>query len=88
VSVLEAFAAGLPVVSTGTGDIRNMVRDGESGTLIPREEPAAMAAAIAALLQDPERAVALARRARREIEKYTWARVRNEWEAVYAGRAA
>ena len=88
VSVLEAFAAGLPVVSTGTGDIRNMVRDGESGTLIPREEPAAMAMAIAALLQEPERAVALARRARREIEKYTWARVRNEWAAAYAGKPA
>jgi glycosyltransferase involved in cell wall biosynthesis len=85
VSVLEAFAAGLPVVSTGTGDIAAMVCGGQTGVIIPRENPAAMAKAVAGLLQEPDRALRLARRARLESEKYTWPRVRGEWAAVYSG---
>ncbi len=85
VSVLEAFAAGLPVVSTGAGDIANMIRDGHTGMLVPSEDPGATARAVTTLLERPERAVALARCARREIETYTWERVRGEWAAVYAG---
>jgi glycosyltransferase involved in cell wall biosynthesis len=86
VSVLEAFAAGLPVVSTPTGDIANMVRDGETGLLVPAGDPAAMAKAVISLLEDPDRAAAMARRARGEVEKYSWAHVRERWAAVYAGR--
>jgi glycosyltransferase involved in cell wall biosynthesis len=86
VSVLEAFAAGLPVVSTPTGDIANMVRDGETGLLVPAGDPAAMAKAVISLLEDSDRAAALARRARNEVEKYAWAHVRDRWAAVYTGR--
>lgn len=51
VSVLEAFAGGLPVVSSGTGDISAMVRDGEKGLIVPPEDPTAMAKAVATLLE-------------------------------------
>ena len=51
--VLEAFAAGLPVVSTATGDIAAMVRDGETGRLVPPDDPAAMARAVIELLEHP-----------------------------------
>jgi glycosyltransferase involved in cell wall biosynthesis len=88
VSVLEAFAAGLPVVSTPTGDIANMVLDGETGLLVPARDPAAMAKAVISLLEDPGRAAAMARRARGEVEKHSWAHVRERWAAVYAGRPA
>src|SRR5436309_9229320 len=88
VSVLEAFASGLPVVSTGPGDIANMARDGETGLIVPQGDPAAMAKAVATLLDDPERALVIARRARREVEKYTWPHVRDEWAMVYSGKAA
>jgi L-malate glycosyltransferase len=86
VSVLEAFAAGLPVVSTGTGDLANMLRDGETGLIVPSRDPAAMAKAIISLFEDPDRAAMMARRARREVEKYTWAQVGTQWTAVYAGK--
>jgi len=86
--VLEAFAAGLPVVSTDTGGIAAMVRDGETGLLVPPGDPAALAKAVTGLLDDPDRARLLARRARREVEQYTWAAVREAWAAVYAGRPA
>lgn len=87
VSVLEAFAAGLPVVSTGTGDIPAMVRDGETGVIVPQEDAAAMAEAVAALLDRSGRALQMARRAKQEVERYTWRHVREEWAAVYSGRA-
>jgi len=85
VSVLEAFAAGLPVVTTGTGDIAAMARDGETGLIVPPRDPRAMAEAVASLLDDHERAVDISRRARQEVERYTWPRVRHEWAAAYSG---
>jgi len=88
VSVLESFASGLPVVSTGTGDIAAMVRDGETGLIVSPDDPAALVKAVTGLLDDPERAVRIARHARAEVEKYTWARVKELWASVYSERAA
>lgn len=85
VSVLEAFAAGLPVVSTRTGDIAAMVRDGETGLIVPKGDPAAMAKAVKSLLEDPQHALRIARRARQEVEKYTWPQVREDWAELYGG---
>jgi glycosyltransferase involved in cell wall biosynthesis len=82
-SVLEAFAAGLLVVSTGTGDIAAMVRHGETGLVVPPRDPAALARAVTAALDDPRRARLMARRAREEVRKYTWEEVRREWAAVH-----
>ena len=86
-SILEAFASGLPVVSTGTGDIPAMVGSGEMGLLVPPDRPDAMAQAVAALLREPQRALLIARRAREAIRDYAWTSVREAWSAVYAGRS-
>jgi L-malate glycosyltransferase len=86
VSVLEAFAAGLPVVSTATGDLANLIRHRTTGLLVPREDPTAMADAATYLLGNPNRAQMIARSARQEAEKYCWESVRSSWLAVYAGR--
>jgi glycosyltransferase involved in cell wall biosynthesis len=85
VSVLEAFAAGVPVVSTATGDIGALLHDGEAGVAVPAGDPAAMAKAVIDLLENPARAAAMARRAHAEIEAFTWERVRAQWAEVYAG---
>ena len=67
VKLLEAFAAGIPAVSTALG-AEGLA--GESGEIVePAETPEAFAAATLSLLNDPERARAMARRARREVEK-------------------
>jgi glycosyltransferase involved in cell wall biosynthesis len=84
VSILEAFATGLPVVSTPTGGIAAMVRDDETGLLVPPLDADALAAAVLALLRDPERATRLARRAREECRRYTWPAVREQWASAYA----
>jgi glycosyltransferase involved in cell wall biosynthesis len=83
VSILEAFASGLPVVSSPTGDIRYMVRHGENGLLTPAGDAAALAETLSALWSEPEAARQRARRARQNVEDYTWTAVRDRWAAVY-----
>jgi glycosyltransferase involved in cell wall biosynthesis len=88
VSVLEAFAAGLPVVSTATGDIAALVRHEETGLIVRPDDPAGMAAAVAALLERQDVAQRLIRRARLEVETFSWPVVREQWAAVYRGAVA
>ena len=83
VSILEAFGSGLPIVSTPTGDIKHMVAFGDTGLLVPPNDPPALAAAVTELLEDPARARSMARRARQEVERYTWPRVRDAWADIY-----
>lgn len=85
ISILEAFASGLPVISTPTGDIASMVRHCETGLLVPPEAPVAMCRAITETLNRSERALQMAEQAHHELEKYTWKAVRDDWKAVYAG---
>jgi glycosyltransferase involved in cell wall biosynthesis len=88
VSILEAFAAGLPVVSTPTGDIAAMVRHDETGLIVPPLDSGALAAAVLGLLRQPDRAARLARRARGEITRYTWSAVGAQWASAYDPESA
>jgi glycosyltransferase involved in cell wall biosynthesis len=82
VSVLEAFAAGLMVVSTPTGDIPAMVEYGDAGRLVPPGDPAATVTAVLDLLEHPERSTAMVRRARSRLDEHRWSRVRESWDSV------
>ena len=70
-SLVEAMAASRPIVATAVGGVRDAVRDGDNGLLVPPRDDAALADAIGSLLADPSRARAMgaagARRARSEF---------------------
>jgi glycosyltransferase involved in cell wall biosynthesis len=88
VSILEALASGLPVVSTPTGDIAAMVRHDETGLIVPPLDAQALAAAVLQLLRAPDQAARMARQARAEIAGYTWPAVRGQWAAAYVAANA
>lgn len=64
VALMEAMAAGVPVISTRLSGIPELVRDGEGGLLVPERDPEALAAAMARLAADPALAARLAAGAR------------------------
>jgi len=86
VSILEAFAAGLPVVTTAAGDIPAMVRNGEGGWVVPVGDVAALAAALQYAWQHPNVARQRARRAHEALAEHSWPHVREQWAAVYGHR--
>ena len=71
-AVIEAQAAGVPVVATPVGGIRETVVDGETGLLVPVGDPAALARAVCRVLEDRALAERLAHEARRGVrERYS-----------------
>jgi glycosyltransferase involved in cell wall biosynthesis len=68
-TILEAMAAGKPVVATDVVGVREAVVDGETGLLVPFGDPHALAEAILDLLEDPGRSRAMGAAGRRHVEK-------------------
>jgi mannosyltransferase len=79
---LEAMASGVPVVATDVGAFPDLVRDGETGYLVPREDAGALRGAIARLLDDPGHRTALGQAARAHVEAHH--RIEREAEALVA----
>jgi glycosyltransferase involved in cell wall biosynthesis len=75
VAVLEGSASGLPVVVTRVGGAPETVIDGETGILVPPEDPAALASALVALATDRTRRRAMGEAGRRwVVEQFSWDR--------------
>jgi len=62
-SLMQAMACALPVITTPVGSIPEIVTDGINGVIVPAQDTAALARALAALLDDPARRAALGARA-------------------------
>jgi glycosyltransferase involved in cell wall biosynthesis len=82
-SIIEAFASGLPVVTTNAGGIPEMIAHESTGLMIACDDHESMANNVIRLLEDPERAWTMAGRAFVESRKYQWSAVRNQWLSVY-----
>jgi glycosyltransferase involved in cell wall biosynthesis len=85
VSVLEAAAFGLPVVSTDVGGIPHLLRNGEEALLVPEGDAEALAAAIRRLLDEEGLASRLSAAGREVAERSSWLRVKPLWEELLAG---
>ncbi|HSD48784.1 MAG TPA: glycosyltransferase family 4 protein, partial [Actinomycetota bacterium] len=85
--LVEAMAAGLPVVASAIPGFTEVVRDGVEGLLVRPGDAAATAAAIARVLDDRDLAARLADAGRERVSRYSWDTVVPAVEAAYA-RAA
>ena len=83
VSILEAFACGLPVVSTAPEGMRYVVDHERTGLLSPVGDAQALAQNVIRFLQDPALAESLVSNALREAKRYSWPVVRGQWLELY-----
>jgi L-malate glycosyltransferase len=82
VTVIEAMALGLPVVSTNVGGVPYLISTNVNGLLVDSGDSDAMANQIAWLIRNPSRASELAIRARQHVESFAWDSVKLKWFAL------
>lgn len=81
---IEAMAAGLPVIASATGGLLDLIDSGRTGLLLPPDDPAALADAIAGLVVSPARASVLGAAARDEVtRRYSFDRMVRAFEDLY-----
>jgi glycosyltransferase involved in cell wall biosynthesis len=83
VSVMEAMACGLSVVSTNVDGVPYLVDHEVDGLLVPPDDAAAMSAAVRRLLTEPGLAERLTRKAREKVARFDWSLVLPQWEELY-----
>lgn len=82
--VIEAMAAGLPVVASGVGGLPDLIESPRTGLLVPPSDAEALAAALKALYIDPARAAAMGAAARHEVHsRLSFDRMVSTFESVY-----
>lgn len=82
VSVIEAMALGLPVVSTNVGGIPYLINHNETGVLVPPKNVNAFVDAILDIKNDTNKASNLAIAARNKVEAYDWNNVKSQWKSI------
>jgi glycosyltransferase involved in cell wall biosynthesis/phosphoheptose isomerase len=88
ITPLEAAACGRPLVGSAVGGLLDSVEDGVTGVLVPPRDVAALADAVRDLLDDPEGAARMGRRARaRAVERFDWSVVCRRTEEVLEAAA-
>lgn len=83
ISILEAFASGVPVVSTDVGGVPFIAEHGRTALLIPARAPERMAEAMIELLLDRDKAQRLSDAASEEVKQYAWPVIREKWLSAY-----
>ena len=88
-SLLEAYASCLPVVTSDAGGIPWIAADGETARVVPAGDTDALARAMAEIVAKPDEALARAGAARRFVEsRFSWQQVSAAWTRAYTGAAS
>lgn len=85
VSVMEAMALGLPIVTTRVGGIPYLIENDKTGILCPANDPEFMASAIISLVNNPFKAQNIAQKAREVVEQFDWEVVKDQWTELIDG---
>jgi phosphatidylinositol alpha-1,6-mannosyltransferase len=86
IALAEAMEAGLPVISTATGGIVDVIKPGQTGVLVRPDDPAELAAAVMRLWEGRGEARRLAEGARREVnERFRWTTVASRYRTAMEG---
>jgi len=88
VSVLEAMACGLVIVSTNVGGIPHLLENEYDALLVPPNDPVMMAAAVRRVLTEPDLAKRLSRNARTKVEQFGWSAILPKWEKLFTTTCA
>jgi glycosyltransferase involved in cell wall biosynthesis len=83
VSVMEAMACGLCVISTNVGGIPKLLRANEDGLMVPPNDENAMAESVRRILKDPEFASKISSAARTKVENFDWPKILPKWESLF-----
>jgi glycogen(starch) synthase len=84
---LEAMCLGTPLVAARSGGLAEIVRDGETGWLVPPGDPAALAARVVDVLSDPRAAARAVASAQKDVtERFSWTAIAERTRAAYARR--
>lgn len=82
ISVIEAMALGLSVVSTNVGGLPYLIKKNEDGVLVNKNDTKAMVKEINNLIKNPEKAIELTKKARKKAETFDWEIVKYQWKKI------
>jgi glycosyltransferase involved in cell wall biosynthesis len=82
ISVIEAIALGLPVVSTNVGGISYLLQDKETALLVDDNDDQAMLNALHQLIENPDMRSAVVQDAFAVVQEFDWSKVKSKWDEV------
>lgn len=88
ISVIEAMACGLCVVSANVGGIPYLLKNQHDALLVSPDDSESMVAAVSRLLTEPELSEQLSRNGRKKAEQFDWSVILPEWERLFTSVAA